>query len=135
MEEENNKLKKATLFTDPFGVTCVKYDLIDIELNDNNEEFKKVIQTNNTIIQQKKALIRFETVIFLTRLSLFTFILFIPTGILSLIFSQLMKKNYLNFNFESAIKYQFYAKLFSYLNILLGTLTFVLIMLLLPLFY
>jgi hypothetical protein len=56
MEEENNKLKKATLFTDPFGVTCVKYDLIDIELNDNNEEFKKVIQTNNTIKFNKKKL-------------------------------------------------------------------------------
>ena len=76
-EEEENKFKKATIFTDPFGVTCVKYDLIDIELNENDE--KEVIKTNNSI-QQNKPLIRYETVTFLTCLSLYTFFLFLPTG-------------------------------------------------------
>ena len=121
MENEEN-FKKATLFTDPFGKTCVKYDLIEIELNEDKEDGKKIVLKTNPerTNQQKQPIIRFETVSFLVCLSFSTFFLFLPTGIPSIMFSQLMKKHYLNFNYEKAIKFKFYAKLFSYLNVLLG---------------
>ena len=128
--KEENSFKKATIFTDPLGNTCVKYDLVDIELDEDNN---KVIRTQLNETFQKRAIIEVETVKFLTYLSLITCIFFIPTGIPSVIFSQLMKKHYLNLNYEKAFKYKHLAKIFSYSNVIFGICTFVVIMLFIPL--
>ncbi len=136
MDKEEKNFKKATLFTDPLGNTCVKYDLVDIELNEDQQSGKTIIRTQPEMMAsnfQKPEIIRYETVKFLTCLSLATFFLFLPTGIPSVVFSQLMKKSYLNFDYEKALRYKLFAKIFSYLNVFLGLLTFVAIMICIPL--
>lgn len=138
----DNNNKKATLFTDPLGNTCLKYDLIEIELNNtpgNNEQqlnnVKTIIRTQNELnTSTSRPRITRKTVRFLTRLSLITFLCFLPTGIPSVLLAQQMKKHYMNCDYEKAIKYKWYAKICTYSTILLGILTFTAIMICIPLF-
>lgn len=61
--------------------------------------------------------IKRKEVSFLTRLALYTCILFPCTGILAIFFTQKMKEHYYKSNYNKAVCYRSFGKFFAYLNI------------------
>jgi len=72
--------------------------------------------------------IKLKDVKFLTRLAFFTCLLFPLTGIPSILLTQKMKYHYYESNYQRAIKYKKFARMFSYLNIIFAILTFLVIL-------
>jgi hypothetical protein len=143
-QNKNEQSVKATVFTDPFGNSQLKYDIV---LNDTQTDECKIhtqkYQDEALRMQQPKKQsahnrpiprITTNNIQFLTRFSLITCIFFPITGIPAIILSQLMKKEFYNCNYEKAIEYKVYAKILAYLTVLFGIIALTIFMVCIPVF-
>lgn len=83
---------------------------------------------NFAITNNSKNEIKRKDVNFLSNLALYTCILFPITGIPAIIFTQKMKKHYYQSNYVKARRYRNIGKTFTFLNLLLNSVTLMLLM-------
>jgi hypothetical protein len=139
-ETRNEQQKKATVFTDPFGNSQLKYDIVlDDRVTDKCQINTLQYQDQALKLRQRHAnhpipRVTTNNIQFLTRFSLITCIFFPITGIPAVYMSQLMKREFYNCNYDKAIRYKFFAKTLAYLTVLFGILAFTTFMICIPIF-